>query len=169
MFCLSHCLNSRASMLWQPPPSQWLPSAFPMLRSMSSRVLCSMRPTRRHILHSLGWGPRQALGVPLPLAVDPMGRPRHPRPGVLARGAPLSAGLHMWLGYIVLVGGRWCVCTASSLITGPLATGWALCCTGCWGAAPFGPAGWGGLPSVPYCLGAMAPCDLLLTVAAPRQ
>jgi hypothetical protein len=134
---------------------------------MSSRVLSFVRLTRRRILHSLGWGLRQALGVLLPLAVDPMGRPRRPRPGVLARGALLSAELHMRLSYIVLVGGWWCVCAASSLTTGPLTTGWALCCTGCWGAVPSGPAGWGGLPSVPHCLGAMAPGSLLLTVAAP--
>jgi hypothetical protein len=41
-------------------------------------VLCSMRPTRCHILHSLGWGPCQALGVPLPLVVAPQGMPRQP-------------------------------------------------------------------------------------------
>jgi hypothetical protein len=134
MLHLSRCLNSRASTLWQPPPSRWLPSVFPMLRSMSSCVLSFVRPTRRHILHSLGWGPRQALGVLLPLAVDPMGHPRRPRPGVLARGALLSAELHMQLSYIVLVGGWWCVCAASSLTMGPLTIGWALCCTGCWGA-----------------------------------
>jgi hypothetical protein len=156
-------------MLWQPPPSWWLPSVFPMLRSMSSRVLYPMRPTQHCILHSLEWGPHQTLGVPLPLAVDPMGHPRQPRPGVLARGIQLSAELHMRLSCIVLVGGQWCMGATSSLFTGPLTTGWALCCTSFWGAAPFGPAGWGGLPSVPHCVGAAAPYNLLLIMAAPWQ
>jgi hypothetical protein len=65
-----------------------------LLTLVSCCVLCPMRPTRHCILCSLGWGPCQALGVPLPLAVDPMGHPRCPRPGVLTRGAQISAELH---------------------------------------------------------------------------
>jgi hypothetical protein len=111
-------------------------------------VLCPMRPTQHRILHSLGWGPHQALGVPLPLAVAPQGMPCQPYLCVLiARDTQLHTEPPGWLSCIVLGGGRWHTCVASLFLTGPLTTGWALCCTRCWGAVPLGLAGWGGLYS----------------------
>jgi hypothetical protein len=116
-----------------------------LLALVSCCVLCPMRPTRRHILHSLGWGPRQALGVPLPLVVAPQGMPRQPCLCVLImRDAQLHTEPLVWLSCIILGGGRWRVCITSSFLTGPLTTGWACCCTRCWGAVPFGLARRGG-------------------------
>jgi hypothetical protein len=150
---------------------QVLSSAFlGLVFTTGRRVLCSRRPTRRRILHSLGWGPRQALGVPLPLVVAPQGMPHQPCLCVLVvRDTQLHAEPPVWLSCIILGGGRWHACAISLFLTGPLTTGWALCYTSCWGAMPFGLAGGGGLPSVPHCLWAAAPYNLLLTMAAPRQ
>jgi hypothetical protein len=121
-----------------------------LLALVSCCVLCSKRPTRRRILHSLGWGPRQALEVPLPLAVAPQGMPRQPCLHVLITGdIQLIAEPHVWLRYIVPGGGWRRACVVSSFLTGPLTTGWATCCTSCWGAVPLGLARRGGLPSVP--------------------
>jgi hypothetical protein len=102
------------------------------------RVLCSRRPTRRRILHSLGWGPRQALGVPLPLVVAPQGMPRQPCLCVLVTSdAQLHAEPPVWLSYTVLGGGWWRTCVVPSFLTGPLTTGWATRCTRCWGVRPL--------------------------------
>jgi hypothetical protein len=141
-----------------------------LLTLVSSCVLSSMGPTRRCILRFLGWGLHQALGVLLPLAVAPQGMPRQPCLCVLImRDAQLHAEPPVWLSCIVLGGGWWRTCITSSFFTGPLAMGWALCYTSSWGAVPFGLAGGGGLPSVPHCLRAAAPYNLLLTMAAPWQ
>jgi hypothetical protein len=91
-----------------------------LLVLVSCHVLCPMRPTRCHILHSLGWGLCLALGVPLPLAVDPMGCPYHPRPGILTRGTQISTELPLQLSCIALVEGQWCMCAASLFATDPL-------------------------------------------------
>jgi hypothetical protein len=121
-----------------------------LLTPVSYCVLCPMRPTQRRILCSLGWGPRQALGAPLPLVVVPQGMPRQPYLHVLiTRDIQLIAEPHVWLRCIALGGGQWRACVASSFLTGPLTTGWAMCCTRCWGAVSFGLARRGGLPSVP--------------------
>jgi hypothetical protein len=102
------------------------------------RVLRSRRPTRRRILHSLGWGPRQALGVPLPLVVAPQGMPRQPCLCVLVTSdAQLHAEPPVWLSYTVLGGGWWRTCVVPSFLTGPLTTGWATRCTRCWGVRPL--------------------------------
>jgi hypothetical protein len=74
-----------------------------------------MRLTRRRILRSLGWGPRQALGVPLPLVVAPQGMPRQPCLCVLImRDAQLHAEPPVWLSRIVLGRGQWRTYVASS-------------------------------------------------------
>jgi hypothetical protein len=99
----------------------------------------------------LGGGcPCHLLGVPLPQAVAPRGRPHQPHLHALViRGVQLSAELRLRLGCIILGGGRRRACVVSSFLTGPLTMGWAPCCTRCWGAVPFGLARRGGLPSVP--------------------
>jgi hypothetical protein len=66
-------------------------------------VLCSRRLTQCRILRSLGWGPCQALGVPLPLVVAPQGMPRQPCLCVLVmRDAQLHAEPPVWLSCITL-------------------------------------------------------------------
>jgi hypothetical protein len=119
-----------------------------LLAFVSHHVLCSVRLTRCCILHSLGWGLHQALGVPLPLVVAPQGMPHQSCLCVLImRDTQLHAEPPVWLSCIVLGGGWWHSCVTSSFLMGPLTTGWAMHCTRCWGAVPLGLAVWGGLYS----------------------
>jgi hypothetical protein len=78
-------------------------------------------------------------GAPLPLAGAPRGMSRQPHLCVLViRDAQLSTELHAQLSSVVLGGGWWRFCAASSFLTGPLTTGWATRCVSCWGAVPLG-------------------------------
>ena len=104
---LSRCTSSRASSPWQHLLLRLLTNAFLTLYCMSRCALCFKRPSRRHLPHLWRGSPRRISGVPLPLAVLSMGRPRRPRPGVLARGVRLNAELRLQLSYI-LDRGRWC-------------------------------------------------------------
>jgi hypothetical protein len=88
---------------------------------------------------------RHILGAPLPLAVAPRGMSHQPHLCILIiRGAQLSAELHLQLSCVILGGGWWHFCIASSFLTCPLTTGWATCCTSCWRAVPLGLARRGG-------------------------
>jgi hypothetical protein len=119
---------------------------FPELARAGCRVLCPMRPARCWHPHLWSGCPCHSPGVPLPLAVAPRGMPCQPHLHVLVtRGIQLSTEPHLQLSYTVLGGGRWHICAVSSFLTGPLTTGWAPCCTRCWGAVPFGLARRGGL------------------------
>jgi hypothetical protein len=81
-----------------------------------------------------GGGLHRTSGAPLPLAVAPRGMSRRPCLCVLVvRGAQLSAELHAQLSSVVLGGGWWRTCVASSF-----PTGWATRCASCWGAVPLG-------------------------------
>ena len=121
---------------WRLPPVRWPSSAFQVLIVMSRRVLWGRRPTRRRHLLRLRRCPRLAWGVQLLWAAGPKGLPRQHPPGVPVIGGVLAdAEPLLRLGGTLLVGGgRWFL-SAALLLTRPLTTGWAWCCTVYWGVS----------------------------------